>query len=269
MGSASDADTDAAFALVMAARQWGGSYGADATALIGAIKEAEVDTTAPYLRGGSNYRGAGLTRTNPSYFSPAFYRVFAQHTGDTSWNTLANNVYNLLGSISNAGGVQNGLVPAWCNSSCTGPESNGASTDNLYQYDSHRTPWRIGMDYCWYGTAAAQSYLMKVIPFFANTAGGNGVGRIFDLYDPTNSREASGAAVNSASLIGMAASGAMFNASTYRAFLDDGYQLVFDLLNRGTLAELGDGTKSAYSYFNATVGMMALLTMTGEFALFP
>ena len=31
-----------------------------------------------------------------------------------------------------------------------------------YQYDSHRIPWRIGLDYCWNGTAAAKTYLDKI-----------------------------------------------------------------------------------------------------------
>ena len=50
--------------------------------------------------------------------------------------------------------------------------------------------------------------------------------------------------------------------------MNDGYQLVLDLLNRG---EIGDrlaaamSVKSGYSYFNATVGLLMLLTMSGAF----
>ena len=51
-------------------------------------------------------------------------------------------------------------------------------------------------------------------------------------------------------------------------FVNDGYRFVLDLLTRGKLNELGDGQKSAYSYYNATVGMLALLTMSGNFTLF-
>jgi hypothetical protein len=45
---------------------------------------------------------------------------------------------------------------------------------------------------------------------------------------------------------------------------------VHDLLNRGTigdrLAAAGNPpTKSGYSYFNATVGLLMLLTMSGNF----
>jgi len=46
---------------------------------------------------------------------------------------------------------------------------------------------------------------------------------------------------------------------------------VFDLLNRGTIGDrlaTAMGTKSGYSYFNATVGLLVLLTMTGNFQPF-
>ena len=136
-----------------------------------------------------------------------------------------------------------------------------------YQYDSHRIPWRIGLDYCWNGTAAAQTYLNKIVGFFAGK-GSTGVGRIFDIYELTGT-ETSNAAVNSGSAIGTAASGAM--GTTQTAFLNDGYQLVLDLLNRGTIGDRlptdsGMPTvKSGYSYFNATVGLLMLLTMSGAF----
>jgi hypothetical protein len=41
-----------------------------------------------------------------------------------------------------------------------------------------------------------------------------------------------------------------------------------DLLNRGTIGDrlaTAQGVKSGYSYFNATVGLLVLLTMTGNF----
>jgi hypothetical protein len=133
-----------------------------------------------------------------------------------------------------------------------------------YQYDSHRIPWRIGLDYCWNGTAAAKTYLDKIVGFFAGKAS-TGVGRVFDIYE-LSGMETSNAAVNSGSAIGTAAAGAM--GTTQTAFMQDGWQLVLDLLNRG---EIGDrlatsmSVKSGYSYFNATVGLLMLLTMSGAF----
>jgi len=255
-GTATDADEDAAFAMLMASKQWpSGGYGGTATTLINAVMSTDMSGT--YIKAGSNYSASQIT--NPSYFAPAFYRAFG-----SSWSGLADNSYTLLNAA--LGTNTNGLVAAWCTGgTCKGAASNGGADDMRYQYDSHRIPWRIGLDYCWNGTAAAKTYLDKISGFFSGKAS-TGVGRVFDIYELTG-METGNAAVNSGSAIGTAASGAMSNTS-YSAFMNDGYQLVLDLLNRG---EIGDrlaasmSVKSGYSYFNATVGLLMLLTMSGAF----
>jgi len=186
-----------------------------------------------------------------------------------AWNGLADGAYSLLKSI--GGTSQYGLYAAWCGSNCSSITTNSGSanpaTDVLYQYDSHRIPWRVGMDYCLNGTADAKTYIDKIIPFFSSPSrGGGGMGRILDQYNPDGT-DVSGASRNSASIIGTSASGAMANSS-YASYVNDGYQFVLDMLNRGTIndraaTEITPPTKSAYSYYNATVGMLALLTMTG------
>ena len=258
-GTATDADEDAAFAMLMASKQWpSGGYSGTATTLINAVMS--TDMSGSYIKAGSNYSASQIT--NPSYFAPAFYRVFG-----SSWNSLASNSYTLLNAALQ--GRSNGLVAAWCTGgTCSGPASNGGADDMRYQYDSHRIPWRIGLDYCWNGTPEAKTYLDKISGFFAGKAS-TGVGRVFDIYEIVQGMETSNAAVNSGSAIGTAAAGAM--GSSQAAFVNDGFQLVLDLLNRG---EIGDrlaasmNVKSGYSYFNATVGMLMLLTMTGNFQAF-
>jgi endo-1,4-beta-D-glucanase Y len=267
-GTATDADEDAAFALLMASKQWsGGSYASEAMKLMDAVRAQDM-SGSNYIKGGSNYSASDVT--NPSYFAPAWYRAFARAdaANAATWNGLASAAYTLLGAI--GGTSSNGLYAAWCGSNCTTIAQNTGSadpaTDKLYQYDSHRIPWRFGMDYCMNGTAAGKAYTDKTSAFFSSTSrGGGGVGRIFDQYNP-NGTDVTGASVNSASIIGTAAAGAMGN-STYSGFVADGYQLVLDELNRG---EIGDrlatamSVKSAYSYYNATVGMLMLLTMSGN-----
>jgi len=252
-GTATDADEDAAFAMLMASKQWpSGGYAGTATTLINAVMA--TDLSGNYIKAGSNYTGSSIT--NPSYFAPAFYRAFG-------WTGPADNSYTLLNAALQ--GRANGLVAAWCTgTSCSGPASNGGADDMRYQYDSHRIPWRIGLDYCWNGNANAKTYLDKIVGFFAGKAA-TGTGRVFDIYE-LSGMETSNAAVNSGSAIGTAAAGAM--GTTQTTFLNDGYQLVLDLLNRG---EIGDrlaasmNVKSGYSYFNATVGLLMLLTMSGAF----
>ena len=166
------------------------------------------------------------------------------------------------------------MVPAWCTSKCSAAGSGGVySDDTLYQYDAHRVPMRVGLDYCWNGTAAAKTYTDKTTNFFAtNTnAGLNGIGHIFDVYSANGQAATSSAGSpqpNSTSIIGTAAVGAMASAGTASAnatFLNDAYQAVFDMVTRGNLATIGTG-KTPYSYYNATVGMLTLLMMTGNFS---
>jgi endoglucanase len=159
-----------------------------------------------------------------------------------------------------------GLLPAWCSgNTCTAVGSNGDATDGIYQYDSHRIPMRIGLDYCFNGTADAKTYVGKTTTFFATNAnaGLNGIGRIFDMYQ-LNGTSAANAANNSASIIGTAAVGAMADG-TNQKFINDAYQEVFDVVTRSTMSTIPPA-KTAYSYYNATVGLLTLLMMTGNFS---
>ena len=171
----------------------------------------------------------------------------------------------------------NGLFAAWCSNGCSQSSTNkGGSdqTDLLYQYDSHRIPMRIGLDVCFGGAHAsdAKSYVSKTTSFFATNAnaGKNGVSRIFDVYDPKTSNVPTSGMTpgnNSASIIGAAAVGAMADG-TNTQFIEDAYQATFDIVSRGSLdtTDTSAGAKTAYSYYNATVGMLTLLMMTGNFS---
>jgi endo-1,4-beta-D-glucanase Y len=268
-GTATDADGDAAFALLMASRQWtGGTYATDATNIMHDMLTSDMVGTT-YIKGGSNYANNGIT--NPSYFAPAYYRVFGSPGVDTAnsatWNALANTAYTLLGNINNTSPT-NGLYPAWCSfngaTPCAQAAVNGTpATDTMYQYDSHRIPWRIGLDYCWNGTAAAQQYVAKTSGFFSGIAA-NGVGRIVGVYSTGGAPQTTD--YNSMSAIGTAAVGAMSSA-TYAAFVNEAYQAVLDMSNRNTL-DARPGMQAGYSYYNATVGLITLLTMTGNFTVF-
>jgi endo-1,4-beta-D-glucanase Y len=258
-GSATDADEDAAFALLMAGKAWGGTYNASALTMIGDIWIHDIDGGGTNLpKGGSNYGGPSGTVTNASYFAPAFYREFVAVDTGHNWGAVIAAVYNVInGTISGS----NGLIPAWCSSSCTAAGNNGAATDGDYQYDSHRIPMRFGMDYCFNATAGAKTYTTKTTAFFANAAA-NGIGFVQDIYTPAGG-PVNGTTTNSASILGTAAVGAM--ASGNQTFLNNAYQAVFDTITRGSLAPVDAAGKTPYSYFNATVGLLTALIMTGNF----
>ena len=270
-GSATDADEDAAFALLQADKVFGGGYKSAAMTMIGDIWKSDIDGGGTLLpKGGSNYGSPSSAVTNPSYFAPAYYAAF-KAAGDTNnWDGVISAVYKAL-NTSLVGSNSNGLYAAWCSGSCSAISKNNDNTDVLYQYDSHRIPMRIGLDYCFNAKSDAKTYVAKTTNFFATNAnaGKNGIGRIFDVYDPTtNNIPASSvmaSANNAASIIGTAAVGAMADG-TNTAFINEAYQAVFDIVTRGSLDTTDPTGKTPYSYFNATVGLMTLLMMTGNFA---
>jgi endo-1,4-beta-D-glucanase Y len=160
MGSATDAELDAAMALIQAECKWPGStYRADAQALLTAIRMHEV--SGNYVLPGDSWGGGGAGCINPSYFSPGYYRAFALvDTAQASfWNSLASAGYSQLGADGSTG-----LVPDW-RGSC-------ASRGGNYGWDAVRTPWRIATDYLWWGTAEAGAFLQKMSSWAS--AGGGG-----------------------------------------------------------------------------------------------
>ena len=98
--------------------------------------------------------------TNPSYFAPAYYRVFGQVTGrEAEWQQVIDSSYEIINRSLNAasGNAENGLVPAWCDSQGT-PVEAYAGAPTHFQNDSTRTPFRVAQDYCYYGEPRAISF---------------------------------------------------------------------------------------------------------------
>ncbi len=173
--AATDGDEDAAMALVQADAKWGG-YTTDAKNLIGLIKQYETSqtTTPTYLRPGdaANNGGKGEGVVNPSYFATGYWRAWATYTGDAFWNQLATDAYAMLAqfqalSIPDALNVNytGALVPDWGTSQGQNPNNN------KYWYDACRTPWRVAVDYVWFGTGAAQTFLQNVSGFIESKGG--------------------------------------------------------------------------------------------------
>lgn len=120
-GAATDSDEDMAWALLLAEQRWGGqgslgdTYGALARRQIDTIFAWEVDHGWSVLKPGDGW--GGYTQTNPSYFAPAYYRVFGEVTDNVEgWNAVIDTSYQIIENSLNTdnGNVDNGLVPAWC-----------------------------------------------------------------------------------------------------------------------------------------------------------
>jgi endo-1,4-beta-D-glucanase Y len=255
-GAATDADEDMAFALVMADRQWGGegtlarSYHDYAVQQIQDIWKAEIqDGKLP--RPGE---WGGWSTVNLSYFAPAYYRIFATLDPNDDWGAVVQTVYDTIGYAVNAqnGNASTGLVPAWCDDShgspCA-PVDENIANDLGYQYDACRTPFRIGLDWCWNGEPRAQSYVALTSAFFQPIGATN----IADTYaiDGTPMPQHPGG--HSAAFVGPAGVGAM-SSPAYQSLLDGAYAGV------ATRTYLVGGT-----YYEESWTAMSLLMMTGNF----
>lgn len=256
-GAATDGDEDMAWALIMADRKWGGggtlsdTYLNNAIALIDLIWTYEVDVDRDYmLKPGDQWGSVDVT--NPSYFAPAYYRVFAEVTDNPDWLKVVDSSYDIIERSLNetSGNQDNGLVPAWCNSAGE-PTAAYSGAPLHFQNDSTRTPFRVGQDYCYNGEPRAKAYLEKITSFYKTV----GVANIVDGYEldgtPRPERAVNG--LQAASFVGPAGVGAMIDPAN-QDFIDDAYAAV-------ATQELTAGT----IYYQKCWTALSLLMMNGDF----
>lgn len=255
-GAASDADEDIAFALIMADRQWGGQGSLDDTYLN--LAKVQIDRVWQHevldgklLKAGDTWGGWG--DVNVSYFAPSYYRTFAEVSGNAGWLDVVQTSYDTLVNSMRTenGNSENGLVPAWCTSEGE-PNNNvwqDGSAPTHYQYDSCRTPFRIGLDYCFFSEPRALEYVTKTTGFFANIGAAN----IVDGYDLDGTPRPEFGNGQSAAFVGPATVGGMYSADN-ASFLQEGY----DQLKRLDLVVGGE-------YYDLSWTVISLLMMTGNF----
>lgn len=166
--SFTDADEDIALSLIFAAKQWNQpSYAEAARKVLEGIwtQDVAIVRGVPYASAGNWAEHAGGVTLNPSFLSPATYRIFAQFDQSHPWNDLVASSYDVLERCTNSSlGTTGGVLPAdWCDiKTATGviTQSNPPqpiSTD--YSIDAYRVPWRIALDYEWFESAEAKTYL--------------------------------------------------------------------------------------------------------------
>jgi endo-1,4-beta-D-glucanase Y len=230
VGSATDGDEDMAWALIMASNQWTSpAYLEDAKHVIGAILTSSVAPDGMLTPGD----GWGSTPTTyPDYFSPAYFRAFAAVTCDSRWTgVIMDRNYAILMNVSGT----NGLVP----DATTGTYQNMGN----YSYDACRTPWRIGMDYCFNNEPRALAYLQKIGAFF-NGVGAANIGDGYALSGSQVSGNKNMAFIGPAGVAGMV---------SHQQLLDGAF--AFGATNNG-----GDG-----SYYPQSLKIITMLMMSGNF----
>ncbi|WP_281231285.1 glycosyl hydrolase family 8 [Flavobacterium gelatinilyticum] len=251
---ATDAELDAAFALIIADYQWGSTgtinYKNDGKTLIAAIKNHEVEANTYVLKPGDQFGGSQIT--NISYFSPAYYRAFGAFTNDEAfWNQVASKAYTIINNNLTQNNAVGGLVSDWCEasgaySSQAGGYNQGGRT---YSYDAARTPWRIAVDYVWNGNADAKIYLKKSSDFVRVNLGGTS-----NIKDGYNQNGSVSGQWHNATFVGAFACAAM--AGENQEHLNASYN---DLKN----------LNEPNSYFNHTLKTLYSFLLTGNFYLPP
>lgn len=105
---------------------------------------------------------------NPSYYSPAHFRVFHRSTGDERWLRLVDTTYRLLGRLardrSHAKG--SGLVPDWCAVGLDGRVSPLPGKSSRFGWNAIRVPLRVGWDLAWFHAPQAEAFFRSGLADF-------------------------------------------------------------------------------------------------------
>jgi endo-1,4-beta-D-glucanase Y len=219
--SAADADLDYALALVLAARR-GWRAPPNLPDYLNEAWRVEADILAKemvalpdgelILTPGNWHEARPPYLINPSYFSPAAYRLFRTSTttgtqlgkrttvgavrepprqieagrdmGAFRWLHLQGDTYKLLEHINQGLGGQTGvgLFPDWCQVDAAGRVSPAPGRDSRFGWEAVRVPFRVALDAIWFGEPQAARLLQaRFLPFFKKTW--QAQGRLVAVYD--------------------------------------------------------------------------------------
>jgi endo-1,4-beta-D-glucanase Y len=164
---ASDADQDAAMALLMAYRTWSDErYLRDARATLAdlwRLGTVEVSGRRFLLAGDSLCQGT-VCRINPSYAAPYAYRIFAAFDRQRNWSALVDSSYFLLDRVSDLTSTH--LPPDWVLlDTTTGALTASTEKDSAFSYDAFRVYWRIAADRELFRDMRADRYLKATLPW--------------------------------------------------------------------------------------------------------
>jgi endoglucanase len=163
---AADADADYAFALILASRRWGrgDAYLQDArrvlAVLLARTTATDRDGVLLWLPGAWAGRQSSpdVVILNPSYFAPAWFRVFHDVTGDARWLRLADSSYMVLRAVCGGAGALP-VVPDWIQWTSASNWTMWRERPPVSSWDAVRVPWRVGTDQLWFHTPTATAFI--------------------------------------------------------------------------------------------------------------
>lgn len=159
--SASDADVDIAFALILAYKKFNNLwYLHEAVPIINSIWNYETKRIDSYLvlMPGVKQTSQEVCEINPSYFSPYAFRWFQKYDDLHDWNELINSSYYYLDKV--MAKTQTNLPPNWF-SVVNGEIVLEDSPKSDFSYDAVRVFPRIYLDYIETGEKRALPILEK------------------------------------------------------------------------------------------------------------
>lgn len=177
-GAATDADEDAALALVFACTKtrsgvWktgAHDYCADAKTTLSNIRKYEVSPSG-YLLSGNNW---GAPTLNPSYYSPGHYRVFDAFEGGSRWKIVADRAYENIDAVQADHGGCSKLVYNWTDSTGAPVMPFEGNTDyDQFGWDAARVVWRVALDKIWYNTPKSNETMNEMGGFFKQVGARN------------------------------------------------------------------------------------------------
>lgn len=164
-GSASDADEDIAFALILAYEKWKKEhYLAEAKQILARLWEqntAELNDKRRIMLAGEWAKSLPNYRINLSYFAPAEYKVFAKYDRDHNWLDLVDSSYDLVEKDVALSRLQ--LPGDWADVRKLDASLIADKYDNssIYSYDALRVPWRLAFDWECFADKRAKNALEK------------------------------------------------------------------------------------------------------------
>lgn len=261
-GTASDADFDAALALVMASKQWNSSsYLNDAKALIDWI--ADNDFESDYSLKPGNQWNQGL---NPSYVMPGHFRLFEKVTNNSKWSSIRSKAMKDLLACQDS---KTGLVPDWCDWDNHKPKLTSAAVSNDIGFydDAARTPWRTAWAYYWYGDSDAKTFNETVVKWLIpNTRTASGVNSGYSYtnnsYIADESEKRNFVSSTFSGGLGLAASSIESNEA--KTYLTTVYKVLKEKKSCSVAQDCGVGSNVGEKYYPATLNMLYLLILTGN-----
>ena len=255
---ATDADLDAAQALLMAYKQWGKqSYLTDAQTLIQNLWAYEVNNNKQLKPGDmfDDYK-------NPCYFITNAMKLFTQvktlegWSNAWDWNTVAQNCYGIMSKCANA---STGLIPDWCYEN--GNLLNGiidGKFESIFGYDAARIPWRMAQAYAWYGDSEAKAFASKITDW-AKTKYPNPNDIVDGFYLNGNPGDGNVPFTGSLSSWGTSKNPTFKAGLSIGAMVDSKYNSYRDLC-----WQYGAATEAYGAYYTHTTQLLYMLCLTGN-----